>query len=266
MKKYIVLLGFLFCFLPSSLLYSQKSSDTGGYSYETHVKLTSNAQFFAELIHIRGDTIEFELKSGRRIKLPENRIREMKDGKLDAIHPIISKKGHLFRDKDKPHFYHLSSGLIFGGASSVILSGANMSFEYKYRWRPEHFIVGQIGADIFDGVNPVLSESLTLGYDWVKYTDRVNPFLSGRIGWGIAQYLEGDEVPWGQAPQRSIQSGYRARLGTGVIFTGKKNSAFSLGVDLIFQQLNYRMVWPEISTRNLDVLHRRIQFNIGYTF
>lgn len=266
MMKYIVLLGIVFCLIQPMLLFSQKGSNSEDFNYQTHVKLTSDAQFFAELIDIRGDTIELELKSGRRITLPENRIREMEDRSSESSRLILTEKGHLFRDKEKPHFYNISSGIIFGGASSVILSGANMSFEYKYRWRPEHFIVGQLGADIFDGINPVLSESLTVGYDWIKYTDRVNPFFSGRIGWGIAQYLEDDETVWGQSPQRSIQSGYRARLGTGVLFTGNKNSAFSLGVDLILQQLNYQIVWPDVSSRNLDVVHRRIQFNIGYTF
>jgi len=142
-----------------------------------------------------------------------------------------------------------------------------MSLAYKYQWRPQHFLVGQVGVDIMDGLFPVLSESITVGYEWLKFTDRVNPFLSAQMGWGIAQYL--DEEPdnlWWTPPERSIESGYRASLGTGVIFTGKRHSAFRLGVEFVLQQLTYREEFPDVQTTVLDYVHRRIQFNMAYIF
>ncbi len=252
-----------------SLLLAQESPGASNYNYDTYFRLMSNASFYAELIDIRGDTVEIELQSGNRIKFLQSQFKQIEAAKPESLQSGKSEseeKSHLFRDKKRPHFYHLSSGLIFGGSSSVILSGANMSFEYKYRWRPEHFLVGQVGADVFDGMFPTLSESLTLGYDWIKYTNRVNPFLSGRLGWGIGQYLSQEEVFWGNPPERSINGGYRARIGTGVIFTGNQHSAFTLGIDFIVQQFTHHEIHPDILTREIDILHRRIQFNIGYTF
>lgn len=261
-------LGILFWAAMGSVGAQQPKGPTS-FEYKTYFKLQENQSFYGELIDMRGDTVEIELPSGSRVKLLDQNIKKMEvpDPDNQTYETRGGEKKHLFRDKISPHFFQLSSGLIFGGSSDVILSGANMSLAYKYQWRQQHFLVGQMGVDILDGLFPVVSESLTLGYDWVIFTDRVNPFISGRLGWGIAQHLdEQEETPWWTPPERSIESGYRASIGTGVLFTGKKHSAFSLGVEFVVQQLTYREVFPDVQTRVLDYSHRRLQFNMAYTF
>jgi len=268
MKKFFSVLLVSLC-LSASSVWAQDPTAPSNYSYDTYFRMMSNASFYAELIDLRGDTVEIELPNGNRVKFLQNQFRKIEAPKPESLQSGTGgneEKSHLFRDKERPHFYHISGGIIFGGNSSVILSGANMSFAYKYRWRPEHFLVGQIGTDVFDGLFPTLSQSLTLGYDWVKYTHRVNPFLSGRLGWGIGLYLQEEEVFWGNPPERSIEGGYRASIGTGVVFTGGEHSAFTLGVNFIVQQLTHHEIQPDIITREIEVLHRRIQFNIGYIF
>ncbi len=252
-----------------SALWAQEKADLPTFDYNTYFKLNSNMSFYGELIDMRADTIEIELASGRRIKILNHQLRKMEvhEPGGQAVDEGSRQESHLFREKISPHFFNISSGLIFGGTSDIILSGANMSLAYKYQWRPQHFLVGQMGVDIMDGLFPVVSESLTVGYDWVIFTDRVNPFISGRLGWGIAQHLDEEaETPWWTPPERSIESGYRASIGTGVMFTGKKHSAFSLGVEFVVQQLTYHEVIPDVQTRVLDYSHRRIQFNMAYTF
>jgi|GEM_PF-1229260 len=269
MKKIQRIITALLCMLILSPVWGQEEPTPSQFEYGTYFRMNSNMSFYGELIDMRGDTLEIELASGNRIKLLSHQIR-----KMEAYDPSSRERTgepevrhHLFRDKATPHFFHISSGLIFGGSSDVILSGANMSTSYKNQWRPGHFLVGQVGVDIFDGLFPVLSESLTVGYEWMKFTNRANPFISGKLGWGIAQYLDEDEpTPWWTPPERSIESGYRAMLGMGVALTGKRNSAFSMSVDFIVQQLTYREVFPEVQTRVLDYTHRRIQFNLAYTF
>lgn len=259
----------LICLGLSSVLFAQQSREGAAFKYDTHFRLNSNSSFYAELIDMRGDTIEVELSSGNRVKLLSSQIRKMEAADPSSQKAVVglAERNHLFREKLSPHFFQLSSGLIFGGSSDVILSGANMSFAYKYQWRPQHFLVGQMGVDIMDGLFPVLSESVTVGYEWVKFTDRVNPFLSAQMGWGIAQYLDEEpDNPWWTPPERSIESGYRASLGTGVMFTGKRHSVFRLGVEFVVQQLTYREEFPDVQTSVFDYEHRRIQFNIGYIF
>jgi len=258
----------IFCAIGAAV-WAQEKPTGSEYKYNTYFKLKSNMSFQGELIDMRNDTLEIELASGNRVKLLSHQIQKMEVPDPSGTHKQIAEpeRFHLFQDKNSPHFFHISSGLIFGGSSDVILSGANMSTSYKNQWRPGHFLVGQVGVDIFDGLFPVLSESLTVGYEWMKFTNRANPFISGKLGWGIAQYLDEDEpTPWWTPPERSIESGYRAMLGMGVALTGKRNSAFSMSVDFIVQQLTYREVFPEVQTRVLDYTHRRIQFNLAYTF
>jgi len=270
MMRYLpfLILGILFCVGIASAD-AQQQKDTAPFEYKTYFRLHSNHTFYAELIDMRGDTVEVELPSGNRVKLLGTQIQKMEvpEPRNQITEGQFVSKSHLLREKSGPHFFQLSSGLIFGGSSDVILSGANMSLAYKYQWRPQHFLVGQMGVDIMDGLFPVVSESLTLGYDWVIFTDRVNPFISGRLGWGIAQHLDEEaETPWWTPPERTIKSGYRASIGTGVMFTGKRHSAFNLGVEFIVQQLTYHEVIQDVQTRILDYTHRRIQFNMAYTF
>lgn len=239
------------------------------YKYNTYLKLNNGHAFYVELIDLRQDTIEVQLPSGNRILFLESQIRRL-DQPLKADQKLKAKMvydSHVFRDKQHPHFYQVSGGLLFGGAAVDFLSGANMGLAYKFSWRTQHFITANLGLDVLNGIFPVVSESLTIGYEWVSFHDRYNPYISGRIGWGLAQYIMDEEVFWwGVPPERTIESGYRAAVGTGLYFTGKKNAALNLGVELIIQQLTFNEEQNGVMSRQVNSLYRRIQFNIGYTF
>ncbi len=265
MRNLNFLLLFLFLVMIKPLVTFAQEKGNNEKEYNTYLHLKNGIKVYVELVDIIDDTVVVELPNGRQIKYLESQIRSLVQP-LSEEHEVLlaEARHHWLEKKATPHFFQIRTGLLL----TTVLNGYHFGLNYKYRLRGGHFGTAEIDVDVLEGSQYVISQGFTLGYEWVYFTNMASPYVSGRVGWGIGQFLGESIDPWRPISDRSIDGGYRAAIGTGLYFKSKRQTSFNIGVELFVQQMTFTYVssgpWPGETV--IDQLYRRLNLNFGFTF